>query len=76
MLEWTAALITTAVAIFFGYMWSRAADQRDRAIRAVQMVEMEYRLMSQSAAIFDKLDETRNEMAKHRDAREDSNAAA
>jgi len=57
-------------------MWSRAADQRDKAIRAIQMVEMEYRLMSQSAAIFDKLEEMHNEMAKRWSAREGSGVAA
>lgn len=57
-------MIPSVIAVWFWYFWARAANYRDKAIVAVQMVEAEYRMMSQHVALFEKVEETSVEMRR------------
>ena len=62
MVAWWLLLIPTSIAIFGVYKWCCVARDRDLVVRALQIVETEYRLMSQNSELFRYIQQTHEEM--------------
>lgn len=62
MIEWLWLLVPTIIAILFYAAWRVTVQDLKKAVFAVQLVEMEYRLMSQNNALFDYVEATHKEI--------------
>ena len=72
MVPWWTILIPAIIAICFWIAWASAAERRDEVLRAVRLVEMEYRLMTQNNELFKRVDETHQELMRALTAQRES----